>query len=42
MVPELYAEGPQLRTITYEMKGYGIAFVAGVALIIAGIMQKKR
>ena len=35
-------KGHSYVTITYEMKGYGIAFVAGVALIIAGIMQKKR
>jgi hypothetical protein len=28
--------------ITYEMKGYGIVFLAGLALFIAGIVQKQK
>ncbi len=28
--------------ITYEKKGYGIAFLAGLGLFIVGVMQKKR
>ncbi len=28
--------------ITYEKKGYGIAFLAGIGLYVAGILQKKR
>jgi hypothetical protein len=34
-------KGRQYVNITYEQKGYGLAFVAGVGLYIAGIMQKK-
>jgi hypothetical protein len=27
--------------ITYEQKGYGVAFLAGLGLFSAGMMQKK-
>lgn len=27
--------------ITYEKKGYGIAFLAGLGLFVVGVMQKK-
>ena len=35
-------KGNRTVVIAYEMKGYGIAFLAGAGLFIAGILQKKR
>jgi uncharacterized protein YgiM (DUF1202 family) len=33
--------GKKAVVITYEMKGYGIVFLAGLALFVAGIVQKQ-
>lgn len=35
-------KGLKIVTIQYQMEGYGIVFVAGLALLIFGLMQKKR
>jgi len=35
-------KGRKAVVITYEMKGYGIVFLAGVALFILGIVQKSK
>jgi len=35
-------KGHKYVNITYEQKGYGIAFLAGLGLFVVGIMQKKR
>lgn len=35
-------KGNRSLVIEYEMKGYGIVFLAGIALFIAGIVQKKK
>jgi hypothetical protein len=34
-------KGRQFVNITYERKGYGIAFLAGLGLFVVGVMQKK-
>ncbi len=34
-------KGRQFVNITYERKGYGIAFLAGLGLYAFGVMQKK-
>jgi hypothetical protein len=34
-------KGRQFVNITYEQKGYGIVFLAGLGLFVAGVMQKK-
>lgn len=33
--------GRKFVNITYEQKGYGIGFLAGLGLLVAGVMQKK-
>jgi len=35
-------KGLKFVTIRYEMEGYGMPFLAGVALLIIGILQKKK
>ncbi len=35
-------KGHQYVNITYERKGYGIAFLAGLGLYIVGVVQKKK
>lgn len=35
------SKGRQFVSITYEQKGYGIAFLAGLGLFGVGMMQKK-
>lgn len=35
-------KGLKIVTIRYQMEGYGIPFIAGVALLVIGILQKKR
>ncbi len=35
-------KGHQYVYITYEQKGYGVAFLAGIGLYVVGILQKKR
>ncbi|MEK6743320.1 MAG: SH3 domain-containing protein [Nitrospirota bacterium] len=35
-------KGNRTVVIEYEMKGFGIAFLAGVGLFVAGILQKKK
>lgn len=35
-------KGNRTVVVAYEMKGYGIAFLAGAGLFIAGIRQKKK
>ena len=34
-------KGHKYVTITYEQKGYGVAFLAGIGLFVVGVMQKK-
>lgn len=34
-------KGHQYVNITYESKGYGVAFLAGLGLYVFGVMQKK-
>lgn len=38
----LERKGHRTAIIEYEMKGYGLVFLAGAGLFIAGILQKKR
>lgn len=33
--------GRKFVNITYEQKGYGVAFLAGLGLFVVGVMQKK-
>jgi uncharacterized protein YgiM (DUF1202 family) len=35
-------KGNKAVVLTYEMKGYGIVFLTGLALFIAGIVQKQK
>ncbi len=35
-------KGHKYVNITYERKGYGVAFLAGLGLFAVGIMQKKK
>jgi hypothetical protein len=35
-------KGNKTAIIEYEMKGYGIVFLAGLALFIVGIAQKQK
>ena len=35
------SRGRQFVNITYEQKGYGVAFLAGLGLFGVGVMQKK-
>lgn len=35
-------KGLKIVTIRYEMEGYGMPFIAGIALLIIGLLQKKR
>lgn len=35
------SKGRQFVNITYEQKGYGVAFLAGLGLFGVGMMQKK-
>ena len=35
------SKGRQFVNITYEQKGYGIGFLAGLGLYVFGVMQKK-
>jgi hypothetical protein len=35
------SKGRQFVNITYEQKGYGIAFLAGLGLYVVGVLQKK-
>ncbi len=35
-------KGNRTVVIEYEMKGFGIAFLAGAGLLVAGIVQKKK
>ncbi len=35
-------KGLKIVTIRYQMEGYGIPFLAGIALLITGLLQKKR
>jgi hypothetical protein len=35
-------KGNRTVVIEYEMKGFGTAFLAGMGLFIAGILQKKK
>jgi hypothetical protein len=35
-------KGHQYVSITYERKGYGVAFLAGLGLFVVGVMQKKK
>jgi len=35
------SKGRQFVNITYERKGYGIVFLAGLGLFVVGVMQKK-
>lgn len=35
-------KGHEYVYITYEKKGYGIAFLAGLGLFVVGVLQKKK
>lgn len=39
---ETTRKGLKILVIRYEMEGYGIPFAAGAALLIIGLMQKRR
>lgn len=39
--PRPNKRGRQFVHITYEKKGYGVAFLAGLGLYVVGVMQKK-
>jgi hypothetical protein len=35
-------KGRKYVNITYERKGYGIAFLSGIGLVVAGVLQKEK
>ena len=35
-------KGLKVLNIRYEMEGYGMPFIAGIALLVIGLIQKKR
>jgi hypothetical protein len=39
--PRPNKRGRQFVHITYEKKGYGVAFLAGLGLYVVGVMQKR-
>lgn len=39
---EVTRKGLEILVLRYEKEGYGIPFLAGVALLIIGLMQKRK